>query len=86
MASSDWPGRILRIEEPNTTPPVAERVEIVASKPCVVVGCNGTMHFQKALEEAPAPHTLERPWLASWRCDKDSKHVELIRREIRGKT
>ena len=88
VASSDVPGRILRIEDTDTTP-AAERKEIVASKPCVVPGCNGTMHFHKALERASAPHTLEWPWFASWRCAHDPTHVELLspaeQREIRGK-
>ena len=65
-------------------------MDIVAPKPCVVPGCDGTMHFQKALERADAPHTLEWPWQASWRCDEDPTHVVLVnpdeQREIRGKT
>jgi hypothetical protein len=49
-----------------------------ASKPCVVPGCDGTMHFQPALTVADGPHTLEWPWRPSWRCAKDSAHVQLI--------
>jgi len=64
MTSPDSTGRILRIEVP--------------SKPCVVPGCAGTMHFHERLEVAKAPHTLEWPWYASWQCTKDSAHIELI--------
>jgi len=42
MASSDLLGRILRIEDADTTPNSPERKEIVASKPYVVPGCDGT--------------------------------------------
>jgi len=54
------------------------RARVPISKPCVVPGCDGTMHFQPALPVADGPHTLEWPWRPSWRCAKDPEHVELI--------
>jgi hypothetical protein len=78
IASSD--GRILRIEDADTTPDVDRRNQAVPSKPCEVPGCTGTMHFHERLEIADAPHTLERPWHASWRCARDSAHFQLLSR------
>ena len=68
----------------------SESKKLVASKPCVVDGCNGTMFFHERLNAPDAPHTLEFPWYASWRCGKDSTHWQLISRdeedELRGKS
>jgi hypothetical protein len=47
------------------------------SKPCVVDGCGGTMHFHERQPVVDAPHTLEWPWRASWRCAKDAAHTQL---------
>jgi len=86
MASHKWPGRILRIDEADTSVPGDERRsepagarrKNVPSKPCFVPGCSGTMHFREALQAPYAPHTLEWRWYASWRCEKDTTHWQLI--------
>jgi hypothetical protein len=82
MASSDK--RILRIKDADatqdTTQDVDRRDQVVPSKPCVVSGCTGTMHFNERLTVADAPHTLEWPWHASWRCTEDSAHFQLLSR------
>jgi hypothetical protein len=81
MAAPDSPGRILRIEDVESTNEVEQRpIEVNRSKPCVVAGCAGTMRFHKPLKVAPGAHTLEWPWLASWQCTQDSAHVQLISR------
>jgi hypothetical protein len=38
------------------------------------------MHFHKRLEVAAAPHTLEWPWYANWRCTQDAAHFQLVSR------
>jgi hypothetical protein len=78
IASPD--GRILRIEDAVTTPDVDRRNQVVVSKPCLVPGCTGTMHFYERLTVADALHTLEWPWYASWRCAQDSAHFQLLSR------
>lgn len=89
MASHKSPGRILGIDDVDTSAVPDENKKIVASKPCVVPGCSGTMLFHERQEAADAPHTLEWPWYASWRCAKDPTHYQLIRgpeeRELRAK-
>jgi hypothetical protein len=61
--------------------PVEPRSKFTVSKPCNAAGCGGKMFFHERMEVADAPHTLEWPWYASWRCDQDSRHVELISHE-----
>jgi len=78
MAAPDSPGRILRIEDADTTAQRDRRDVVVPSKPCVVPGCTGTMHYHKPLAVAPGAHTLEWPWWATWRCAQDSAHVQAI--------
>lgn len=53
-------------------------VLVFPSKPCIVPGCEGTMHFRAALPVADGQHTLEWPWRASWQCANDAAHVQLI--------
>ena len=48
------------------------------TKPCTVFGCGGTMSFHPRQKEAPAPHTLEWEWRATWVCEKDPAHVEVL--------
>ena len=48
------------------------------SKHCTVAGCDGTMHFHDQRVEAPAPHTLEWSWHATWVCARDSTHFEVV--------
>ena len=40
--------------------------------------CGGTMRFRPRPQEAAAPHTLEWPWWATWVCDKDPAHIEVL--------
>jgi hypothetical protein len=49
----------------------------IASKPCNVANCTGTMYFHEALEVAPGQHTLEWPWYSTWQCDQDPAHVDV---------
>ena len=68
-------GMVVRaLVHPNRGLPLA----VPASKPCVVQGCDGTMHFHAALPVADGAHTLEWAWRPSWRCAKDSAHAQLI--------
>jgi hypothetical protein len=78
MAAPDSPGRILRIEDADTKADRDRREVIMPSKPCVVPGCTGTMHYHKPIEVARGAHTLEWPWWPSWRCAQDSTHVQTI--------
>jgi len=78
MASSGSSGRILRIEDSDSTAQVDRRRDVTVSKPCVVPGCTGTMDFHERLGTCSAPHTPEWPWYASWRCREDSSHAQLI--------
>jgi hypothetical protein len=79
MDGSDPTGRFLRIDDTDTSKPVVdEREKPVASKPCFVPACSGTMYFHERRDVADAPHTLEWPWYASWRCSQDSTHVQLV--------
>jgi hypothetical protein len=45
---------------------------------CVVAGCNGIMSLHEPLEVADAPHTLEWPWHATWVCEQNSAHIQVI--------
>src|SRR5215471_9827161 len=47
-------------------------------KLCIVPGCSGTMTFHERSDEAHGPHTLEWPWYASWVCERDSTHFQVI--------
>ena len=47
------------------------------TKPCTVGGCGGAMRFHPRQQVAPAPHTLEWPWQATWVCDNNSAHFEV---------
>ena len=61
-----------------------ESNQLRTEKPCPVAGCGGTMHFREARRQALVPHTLEWPWLASWVCDRNEAHYELVpQREYR---
>jgi hypothetical protein len=51
---------------------------VVATKPCTVPGCAGTMYFHERLTVAPGEHTLGWPWRDYWECAQDSTHVELL--------
>ena len=51
---------------------------VVATKPCTVPGCAGTMYFHERLTVAPGDHTLGWPWCDYWECAQDSTHVELL--------
>jgi len=82
MDASDPTGRFLRIDDAYTsTPVVDEPKKSVASKPCIVRGCSGTMLFHERRDVADAPHTLEWPWYASWRCSQDSTHAQFVTAE-----
>jgi hypothetical protein len=35
------------------------------------------MYFHAALVAAPAPHTLEWPWRATWVCAENSAHWQI---------
>ena len=48
-----------------------------SSKACAFPGCDGTMRFNAAREEASAPHTLEWPWYATWVCGKNPAHIQI---------
>jgi hypothetical protein len=78
MEKPDSAGRFLRIDDADAATPSDRGNDAVPSKPCVVTGCDGMMYFHPRLEVASAPHTLEWPWRASWRCSQDPTHVQLI--------
>jgi hypothetical protein len=79
MKSSDSTGRFLRIDDADTSKAVVEKpTKQVASKPCIVQGCCGAMHFHERRDVADGEHTLEWPWYASWQCSHDSTHVQLV--------
>jgi hypothetical protein len=79
MGTSDPTGRFLRIDDADTSKPVVDELEKpVASKPCIVSACSGTMQFHERRDVADAPHTLEWRWYASWQCSEDSTHVQLV--------
>jgi len=78
MDASDPTGRFLRIDDADASKPIDDEAKPVTSKPCIVQGCSGTMHFHKRRDVAHAPHTLEWPWYANWRCSQDSTHVQLV--------
>ena len=61
----------------------AENLEVFLDEPepstsCTTIGCGGTMRFHPALPMANAPHTLEWQWHATWACDKDPAHFEVL--------
>ena len=58
--------------------PVDHRDKTVLRRPCVVVGCNGIMSLHEPLEVADAPHTLEWRWHATWVCEQNSAHIQVI--------
>jgi hypothetical protein len=51
---------------------------VVLRRLCIVDGCSGTMLLHEPLREAEAPHTLEWPWHATWVCEQNSAHIEVI--------
>jgi hypothetical protein len=48
------------------------------SKSCTVSGCGGTMACHHRQKEASAPHTLEWPWRATWVCQVNPAHIEVV--------
>ena len=54
------------------------RDKIALRRLCVVAGCNGTMLLHEPPNEANAPHTLEWPWYATWVCEQNSAHIQVI--------
>jgi hypothetical protein len=51
------------------------------SKPCIVSGCEGTMHFRTrpvTLTDAEDTLPWEWPWRPRWQCAKDAAHMQLI--------
>jgi hypothetical protein len=55
-----------------------QRDRIVLRQVCVVAGCNGIMSLHEPLIKADAPHTLEWPWYATWVCEQNSAHIQVI--------
>src|SRR5262245_54182365 len=82
MAAPDSSGRILRIEDADTSARVDQPEEVVLSKPCVVAGCTGTMHFRprfhSPLDVVHVPHTWGWEWHATWQWTQDPAHIQLI--------
>ena len=48
------------------------------SKSCTVSGCGGTMRFHPQQKEAAGEHTLEWPWRATWVCQANPAHIEVV--------
>jgi hypothetical protein len=76
--AGDWLARVLRRHNDQGRAAGGESNQLRCEKPCPVAGCGGTMQFREAMRAAPVPHTLEWPWLASWVCDRDEAHYELV--------
>ena len=57
---------------------VDHRDKSVLRRLCVVAGCNGIMSLHEPMTEADAPHTLELPWYATWVCEQNSAHIQVI--------
>ncbi len=53
---------------------VDDRDDQTPSKPCVMLGCQGTMYLHAA-QDLP---NAKWPWFASWRCAYDVTHFQLI--------
>ena len=51
---------------------------VKVTRPCTVASCKGTMIFHDRPEEAPAPHTLEWPWYATWVCAENPALFQLV--------
>ena len=47
-------------------------------KICTVSGCDGTMRFHPQQKEAAGAHTLEWPWRATWVCQANPAHIEVV--------
>ena len=77
-AVSRWLSRMLRRRHDRRGGGVDDRAHLQRQKPCAVSGCGGTMQLRDARREAEAPHTLEWPWLATWVCDRDRAHDEVV--------
>jgi hypothetical protein len=77
-ASPRWFWRLFRTDGKDPAPLLNAVDRPNLTKHCTVVGCDGTMHFHARLAEAPAHHTLEWPWHASWICARNSAHFEVI--------
>lgn len=48
------------------------------SKPCVEVGCPGTMYLYEPMDNPPAPTHFEFPRTAVWVCADDRSHTKVI--------
>ena len=48
------------------------------SKDCTVSGCGGMMRFHPREKEAAGLHTLEWPWRATWVCQSNPAHIEVV--------
>ena len=62
-----------------TAPSNRDNLQATApSKNCTVSSCGGMMTFHPRRREAAGEHTLEWPWRATWVCQANPAHIEVV--------